>query len=122
NPAQAAEISGAGLAPSNPNEAAIAANVPADQYTALMAGLNNTTGIGIIEVYDRNAAPASTPGPTASPGPTGTPGPTATPGPTGTPAPTATPGGTATPVPTATPAPTARPTPAPPCEWNCESL
>jgi subtilisin-like proprotein convertase family protein len=63
---QAAEISAAGLAPSNPKEAAIAVMLPPNVYTALMAGLNNTTGIGIIEVYDRNAGPAGIPAPTAT--------------------------------------------------------
>jgi cell division septation protein DedD len=58
NSAQAAEIAAAGLAPNNPKEAALAVTLPAGVYTALLAGLNNGTGIGIIEVYDRNAAPA----------------------------------------------------------------
>jgi hypothetical protein len=101
NAAQAAEISAAGLAPSNPNEAAIAANVPPDVYTTLLAGLNNTTGIGIVEVYDRNAAPGPTPGPTPTPGLSASP--TATPAPTVTPTPTTTPGGTPTPPPSPTP-------------------
>jgi hypothetical protein len=58
NPAQAAIISGAGLAPGNALEAAIAATLPPGLYTALLAGLNNGTGIGIVEVYDRgNASP-----------------------------------------------------------------
>jgi hypothetical protein len=56
--AQAAEITAAGLAPSNPKEAAIAADLSPDAYTALLAGFGNTTGVGIVEVYDRNAAPA----------------------------------------------------------------
>ena len=55
NPAQAAIISAAGLAPSNPKEAAIAATLPPGAYTALLAGLNNGTGIGLVEVYDRGA-------------------------------------------------------------------
>ena len=56
NPAQAAIITGAGLAPSNSLEAAIAATLPPGLYTALLAGLNNTTGNGLVEVYDRGAA------------------------------------------------------------------
>jgi hypothetical protein len=55
NPAQAAIISAAGLAPTNPREAAIAATLPPGAYTALLAGLNNGTGIGLVEVYDRGA-------------------------------------------------------------------
>jgi uncharacterized repeat protein (TIGR01451 family) len=55
NPAQAAEITAAGLAPTNNLEAAIAATLPPGSYTALLAGLNNGTGIGLVEVYDRGA-------------------------------------------------------------------
>jgi uncharacterized repeat protein (TIGR01451 family) len=53
NAAQAAELTAAGLAPTNSLEAAIAATLPPDLYTALLAGLNNGTGIGVVEVYDR---------------------------------------------------------------------
>jgi hypothetical protein len=53
NAAQAAEITAAGLAPSNDLEAAIAATLPPGLYTALLAGLNGGTGNGLIEVYDR---------------------------------------------------------------------
>jgi hypothetical protein len=53
NPAQAAEISGAGLAPTNLLESAIAATLPSGSYTALLSGVNNGTGVGLVEVYDR---------------------------------------------------------------------
>jgi hypothetical protein len=53
NPTQAAQITAAGLAPSNTKESAIAANLPAGAYTAILAGLNNGTGNGTVEVYDR---------------------------------------------------------------------
>lgn len=53
DPAQAAELTAAGLAPSNPLESAIAATLPPGAYTALLAGVSNGTGIGIVEVYDR---------------------------------------------------------------------
>jgi hypothetical protein len=53
NPAQMAELMGAGLAPANPLESAIAATLPPGLYTALLAGLNNGAGIGLVEVYDR---------------------------------------------------------------------
>src|ERR1043165_137317 len=86
NAAQAAEITAAGLAPSNTKAAAIATSLAPDAYTAVLAGVGSTTGIGIVEVYDRNAAPGPTPGPTATPGGSATP--TATPGGTSTPAPT----------------------------------
>ena len=51
--AQAAELIAAGLAPSNPLESGIAATLPPGAYTALLAGLNNGTGNGVVEVYDR---------------------------------------------------------------------
>jgi hypothetical protein len=57
NPTQAAEISAAGLAPTNDLEAAIAATLPPGIYTALLAGLNGGTGVGLVEVYDLGAPP-----------------------------------------------------------------
>ena len=56
NPVQAAELTAAGLAPTNNLESGIAATLPPGLYTALLAGLNNGTGIGVIEVYDRGGA------------------------------------------------------------------
>jgi hypothetical protein len=55
DPAQAAEITAAGFAPTNGKEAAIAASLPPGLYTALLAGLNDGTGVGLVEVYDRGA-------------------------------------------------------------------
>ena len=55
NPAQAAELTAAGLAPANQLESAIATTLPPGLYTALLAGLNNGIGIGLVEVYDRGA-------------------------------------------------------------------
>ena len=52
NPAQAAALTAAGLAPSNDREAAIIGTLGPGLYTALLAGLNNGTGIGLVEVYD----------------------------------------------------------------------
>jgi hypothetical protein len=49
---QAAQITASGLAPTNNLESAVIANLPPGLYTALLAGLNNTTGIGLVEVYD----------------------------------------------------------------------
>jgi len=43
----------AGLAPTNPLESGIAATLSPGTYTALLAGLNNGTGVGLVEVYDR---------------------------------------------------------------------
>jgi hypothetical protein len=53
DPVQAAEITAAGLAPSNPKESAIAATLPPGLYTAILAGANDGIGIGLVEVYDR---------------------------------------------------------------------
>jgi hypothetical protein len=55
DPAQAAELTAAGLAPTNTLESGIAATLPPGAYTAILAGLNSTSGVGIIEVYDRGA-------------------------------------------------------------------
>ena len=55
NAAQAVLISAAGLAPTNPLESAIAATLSPGLYTALLAGVNNGTGVGLVEVYDRGA-------------------------------------------------------------------
>ena len=57
DPVQAAQITAAGLAPSNPKESAIAATLPPGLYTAILAGVNNGTGIGLVEVYDRGGGP-----------------------------------------------------------------
>jgi hypothetical protein len=57
NPTQAAEIAAAGFAPSDSREAAIAVTLPPDLYTAILAGLGNTTGNGLVEIYDRGPVP-----------------------------------------------------------------
>ena len=57
DPAQAAEITAAGLAPGDNLESAIAATLPPGLYTALLAGLNNGIGNGLVEVYDRGGGP-----------------------------------------------------------------
>jgi hypothetical protein len=53
DPVQAAEISAAGLAPTNSLESALTATLPPGLYTALLSGLNDGTGVGVVEVYDR---------------------------------------------------------------------
>ena len=55
DPGQAAELTAAGLAPTNPLESGIASTLPPGLYTALLAGFNNATGVGVVEVYDRGA-------------------------------------------------------------------
>ncbi|PYI77780.1 MAG: hypothetical protein DMF04_05440, partial [Verrucomicrobia bacterium] len=55
--AQQAEITGAGIAPSNDKEAALIASLSAGNYTAIMTGKNGASGVGLAEVYD--LAPAA---------------------------------------------------------------
>ena len=57
NAVQAAEIAAAGLAPANSLESAIAATLSPGLYTALLAGRDFGTGIGLVEIYDRGSAP-----------------------------------------------------------------
>ena len=57
DPVQASELIAAGLAPSNPLESGIARTLPPGLYTVLLAGLDNGTGIGLVEVYDRGGGP-----------------------------------------------------------------
>ena len=52
NASQAALITSYGLAPPNPLESAIAISLAPGQYTAIVTGKNNQTGIGLIEIYD----------------------------------------------------------------------
>ena len=49
---QAQEIADSGLAPADDFEAAIVASLVPGSYTAVMRGVHNTTGIGVVEVYD----------------------------------------------------------------------
>lgn len=54
DPSQAAEIQATGIPPKDSLEAAIVATLPANnaRYTAILAGKNSGTGIGLVEVYD----------------------------------------------------------------------
>ena len=58
------ELIDTGLAPASPNESAILITVPSDPnnafYTAIVRGVNNATGIGLVEVYDVDSGPGST--------------------------------------------------------------
>jgi hypothetical protein len=49
---QAAAISATGIAPSNSQESAIIATLTPGNYTAIVRGANNTTGIGLVELFD----------------------------------------------------------------------
>jgi Domain of unknown function (DUF4394)/Calx-beta domain len=48
----AAAIQSAGLAPSNPKESAIKATLDPGSYTVILRGVNMTTGVGLVEIYD----------------------------------------------------------------------
>jgi hypothetical protein len=49
---QAVDIRNSGYAPTDPRESAIIATLPPGNYTAIVRGVNNTTGVGLVEVYD----------------------------------------------------------------------
>ena len=49
---QRAEIRQSGHAPTDPRESAIIADLPPGNYTAIVRGVNNTTGVALVEVYD----------------------------------------------------------------------
>jgi plastocyanin len=49
---QVQEILNTGRAPTDPSESAIIANLPAGNYTAIVRGVSNTTGVALVEVYD----------------------------------------------------------------------
>ncbi|HEX8489554.1 MAG TPA: sialidase family protein [Chthoniobacterales bacterium] len=49
---QEALVRASNLAPSNDSEAVIVATLPPGQTTAIVRGKNNTTGIGLVEVYN----------------------------------------------------------------------
>ena len=42
----------AGMLRLMPRESAIIADLPAGNYTAIVRGVNNTTGVALVEVYD----------------------------------------------------------------------
>jgi hypothetical protein len=49
---QQTEIQATTLAPTNDLESAVLTTLPAGNYTAIVRGFNNTTGIGLVEVYN----------------------------------------------------------------------
>jgi hypothetical protein len=48
---QEAAIKATGIAPTNAKESAILATLAPGSYTAIVRGKNNTTGVGLVEVY-----------------------------------------------------------------------
>jgi plastocyanin/uncharacterized protein YggT (Ycf19 family) len=53
---QVQEIIDTGLAPTDTRESAIIASLPAGNYTAIVRGVGNTTGVALVEVYDLQQA------------------------------------------------------------------
>jgi hypothetical protein len=49
---QVHEIRSSGYAPGDGRESAIIADLPPGNYTAIVRGVNNTTGVALVEVYD----------------------------------------------------------------------
>lgn len=53
---QRAQIEGTPFEPGDDRESVIVATLPPDNYSAILTGNNNTTGVGVIEVFDNNSA------------------------------------------------------------------
>lgn len=51
-----AEIANSGVAPTNPSESAILMDLAPGSYTAVLSGVNQTTGTAVVEVYDLDGA------------------------------------------------------------------
>jgi hypothetical protein len=49
---QVRDIQASGHAPRDGRESAIIADLPSGNYTAIVRGVNNTTGVALVEVYD----------------------------------------------------------------------
>jgi hypothetical protein len=128
DPEQKALLIAAGLAPTNAMESAIYVTLAPGQYTALLSGVSNGTGVGLVEAYDLAASggPITSPTPSATATPLGTPGgtptPSPSPSPSASPSPSVSP--TPSPSPSASPSPSVSPTPspAPPCTENWDSV
>jgi phospholipase/lecithinase/hemolysin len=57
---QEPEIAATGIPPQNDLESAIIANLPAGRYTVALTGVSDTTGNGLVEVYDLEPETSST--------------------------------------------------------------
>jgi uncharacterized delta-60 repeat protein len=53
---QRAQIEGTPFEPGDDRESVIVATLPPANYSAILTGNNNTTGVGVIEVFDNNSA------------------------------------------------------------------
>ena len=59
NEADPAAILATGLQPADPRESALLATLPPGAYTVIQSGAQQSTGIGLVEVYDVDAGSAS---------------------------------------------------------------
>ena len=59
DPIQEALIEATGIPPTNDLESAIEARLVPGAYTAIVSGNGNTSGVGLVEVYDLNEAAGS---------------------------------------------------------------
>ncbi|HEV2841655.1 MAG TPA: hypothetical protein VGW39_10050 [Chthoniobacterales bacterium] len=55
DPAQAAQLTALGLALHEPEESGFVATLQPGTYTAILAGKNQTAGLGLVEIYDVNS-------------------------------------------------------------------
>ena len=53
---QVSAIQNSGHAPTQPSESAIIVTLPPGNYTAIVSGVNNTTGVALVEVDDLQPA------------------------------------------------------------------
>jgi predicted outer membrane repeat protein len=56
---QSVDIQGTSLAPTNDNESAIVATLAPGNYTVIVRGAANATGVGLVEVFDLDAVTAT---------------------------------------------------------------
>jgi PKD repeat protein len=59
DPSQASQLIALGLEPLAPRESGIVVTLQPGGYTAIMGGKNQTSGVGLIEIYDADSAVAS---------------------------------------------------------------
>jgi uncharacterized repeat protein (TIGR01451 family) len=52
DPVSAAKLTANGLAPSDQKESGIFISLPPGQYTAILSGVNDTSGLGLVEIYN----------------------------------------------------------------------
>lgn len=56
---QRAQFEGGPFQPTDNRESVVLATVPPEMYTVILSGVGGTTGVGLVEIYDRSQAVAS---------------------------------------------------------------